>query len=159
MPVCPNCGKKVSEGVTYCPDCGQRLKKGFTPEERQKYIEELQASSEATLENTSGQGKLAIVPEEVKGWNWGAFTLTWIWGICNKVWIALLVLIPVPLFPLIWAIVLGVQGNEWAWRKKKWDNIEHFKRTQGNWNTAGVVVFVLYIVLMVILMITFDIFP
>lgn len=46
MPVCPNCGKEVSEGVTVCPDCGQRLKKGFTSEERQKYIQELEASVE-----------------------------------------------------------------------------------------------------------------
>jgi len=46
MPFCPNCGKEVSEGVTFCPECGQRLKEGFTPEERQKYIEELETSVE-----------------------------------------------------------------------------------------------------------------
>ena len=31
--------------------------------------------------NTSGQGSSAVVPEEVKGWSWGGFFLTWIWGI------------------------------------------------------------------------------
>jgi len=46
MPFCPNCGKEVSEGVTFCPECGQRLKQAFTPEERQKYIDELKASVE-----------------------------------------------------------------------------------------------------------------
>ena len=126
MPFCPKCGKEVSEGVSFCPECGQRLKVGVTPE------------------NTSGQGKLAIVPEEVKGWSWGAFCLTWIWGICNSVWIALLCLIP--FFNLAWAIVLGVQGNEWAWRNKKWDSIEHFKSTQRSWNIAGIVVFAISIV-------------
>jgi len=126
MPFCPKCGKEVSEGFMFCPECGQRLK-----------IEE-------TAENTSGQGKLAIVPEEVKGWSWGAFCLTWIWGICNSVWIALLCLIP--FFNLAWAIVLGVQGNEWAWRNKKWDSIEHFKSTQRSWNIAGIVVFAISIV-------------
>ena len=25
MPSCPNCGKEVSEGMTFCPTCGQRL--------------------------------------------------------------------------------------------------------------------------------------
>ncbi len=126
MPFCPNCGKEVGAGFMFCPECGQRLK-----------IEE-------TAENTSGQGKLAIVPEEVKGWSWGAFCLTWIWGIFNSVWIALLCLIP--FFNLAWAIVLGVQGNEWAWRNKKWDSIEHFKSTQRSWNIAGIVVFAISIV-------------
>jgi len=126
MPFCPKCGKEVGEGGSFCPDCGQGLKVGVTPE------------------NTSGQGKLAIVPKEVKGWNWGAFALTWIWGIFNSVWISLLCLIP--FFNLAWAIVLGVQGNEWAWRSKKWDSIEHFKSTQRSWNVAGIVVFAVLIV-------------
>jgi len=126
MPFCPNCGKEVSENFMFCPECGQRLKVGVTPE------------------NTSGQGELATVPEEVKGWSWGAFVLTWIWGIFNSVWIALLCFIP--FFSLVWAIVLGIKGNEWAWRNKKWDSIEHFKSTQRSWNIAGIVVFAISIV-------------
>jgi hypothetical protein len=43
MPVCPNCGKQINEGITFCPYCGERLKRGFTHEERQKYIRELKA--------------------------------------------------------------------------------------------------------------------
>jgi hypothetical protein len=43
MPFCPSCGKEVSEGITFCPECGERLKKGVTPEEKQKYIQELEA--------------------------------------------------------------------------------------------------------------------
>ena len=126
MPFCPKCGKEVSEGVSFCPECGQRLQ------------------IEGTPENTSGLGELATVPEEVKGWNWGAFVLTWIWGICNGVLIALLCLIP--FFGFIWAFVLGVKGNEWAWRNKKWDSIEHFKSTQRNWSIAGIVLFAISIV-------------
>jgi uncharacterized repeat protein (TIGR02543 family) len=44
MAFCSHCGKEVSEDVSFCPDCGERLKKGFTPEEKQKYIQELEAS-------------------------------------------------------------------------------------------------------------------
>lgn len=44
MAVCPNCGKEVSDDVSFCPNCGERLKK-FTAEERQKYIRELDASA------------------------------------------------------------------------------------------------------------------
>ncbi len=126
MPFCPNCGKEVSEDAKFCPQCGQNLKVGVTPE------------------NTSGQGELATVPEEVKGWSWGGFGLTWIWGVCNGVLISLLCLIPV--FGFAWTIVLGIKGNEWAWRNKKWDSVEHFKSTQRTWGIAGIVVFAISIV-------------
>jgi hypothetical protein len=129
MPFCPNCGKEISEGTTFCPYCGQRLNVGVTPE------------------NTSGQGESAIVPEEVKGWSWGAFVLTWIWGVCNGVLIALLCFIPV--FGIAWAFVLGVKGNEWAWRNKKWDSIEQFKNTQRSWNIAGIILFAIAMVALI----------
>jgi len=139
MPFCPKCGKEVGAGFTFCPDCGQRLKVGVTSE------------------NTSGQGELATVPEEIKGWSWGAFVLTWIWGICNGVLIALLCLIPV--FSFVWAIVLGVKGNEWAWRNKKWDSIEHFKSTQRSWNIAGIVLFAISIVAAIVAIIVAVVVP
>jgi hypothetical protein len=139
MPFCPNCGKEIGEGFSFCPGCGQRLKAGVTPE------------------NTSGQGELAAVPEEVKGWSWGAFVLTWIWGVCNGVLISLLCLIPV--FGLVWAFILGVKGNEWAWRNKKWDSIEHFKSTQRNWSIAGIVLFAISIVTLVVALSLFVAFP
>jgi len=44
MSVCSHCGKEVSEGIKFCPECGERLKKEFTPEEKEKYIQELEAS-------------------------------------------------------------------------------------------------------------------
>ena len=31
-------------------------------------------------EDTSGQGDAALIPEKLRGWNWGAFLLSWIWG-------------------------------------------------------------------------------
>ena len=46
MPVCSHCGKEVSEGIKFCPECGERLKKEFTPEEKEKYIQELEVSVE-----------------------------------------------------------------------------------------------------------------
>jgi len=142
MPFCPNCGKEIGEGGSFCPRCGQGLKVEVTPE------------------NTSGQGGSAIVPEEVKGWSWGAFALTWIWGIFNKVWIAFLMFIPVPIFGLVWAIILGVKGNEWAWRNKKWDSIEQFKDTQRSWNIAGIVIFAISIAAIVIVIVILGfVFP
>jgi preprotein translocase subunit SecD len=46
MPVCPNCGTEVIEGLEYCPHCGQRLKKEPIPEEKQNYVQELEASAQ-----------------------------------------------------------------------------------------------------------------
>lgn len=92
-------------------------------------------ASAPASENTSGQGSLAIVPREIEGWNWGAFLLNWIWSIGNNVWIGLLSLIPYA--GIIMLVILGVKGNEWAWRYKRWDSVEHFRRTQRKWRDWG----------------------
>jgi len=123
MPFCPKCGREVGEDTKFCPQCGQDLKVSVS------------------AENTSGQGSSAIVPDEVKGWSWAGFGLTWIWGVFNGVLISLLALIPFPLFGLAWAIVLGAKGREWAWRNKRWDSVEHFKNSQRPWDIAGIVIF------------------
>lgn len=88
-------------------------------------------SSFAPPANTSGTG--GPVPEEIKGWNWGAFWLNWIWGIAHNVWIALLVFC----LPVIWQIVLGVKGSEWAWQQRQFDSVEQFKQTQAVWSKWG----------------------
>jgi hypothetical protein len=88
--------------------------------------------------NTSGQGPSSPVPPEIQDWNWGAFFLTWVWGVGNKVWLSLLALIPVPLVGLGMSILLGIKGNEWAWQSKKWESIEQFRRTQRIWMYWGI---------------------
>ena len=101
--------------------------------------------AESQSENTSGQGSLTVIPQEIRGWNWGAFLLTFIWGIGNNVWISLIGFIPGFAIPMY--IVLGVKGNKWAWQKKKWDSIEHFKRTQRTWAKWGLGVWVVGLVI------------
>lgn len=90
-----------------------------------------------SIENTSGMGKNAAIPEEIKGWNWGAFFLNWIWGIGNSTFIALLTF--VPLFGLVVPFVLGAKGNKWAWQNRAWRDVEHFKRTQRKWTISGLI--------------------
>lgn len=87
--------------------------------------------------NTSGQSQGAAVPQEIQGWNWGAFWLSWIWGVGNSVTIALLALI-VPFF----SIYLGLKGSELAWQNKQWESVEHFQRVQKQWATWGLGLFV-----------------
>jgi len=96
--------------------------------------------------NTSGEGKGALVPEELKGWNWGAFFLTWIWGIGNSTYIALLMFIP--LVNMILPFVLGAKGNEWAWKNRSWRSVEHFQATQRKWRNVSFVIFLVVVPLL-----------
>lgn len=90
-----------------------------------------------TTANTSGQGAAAQVPPEIQRWNWGAFLLSWIWGIGNNVLASLVVF--VPLVGFAWLFVLGIKGNEWAWRHKRWASVEAFQASQRRWARWGVV--------------------
>ncbi|MDP1970376.1 MAG: cytochrome c oxidase assembly factor Coa1 family protein [Methylobacter sp.] len=100
---------------------------------------------EGIMENTSGQGKKAIVPAEIDNWNWGAFLLNWIWGIGNNTFIALLMFVPFVNFVI--PFVLGVKGSAWAWRNKEWESIDHFKAVQKKWARWTVIVYLGFIVL------------
>ncbi len=91
--------------------------------------------------NNSGQGGLfnlsVPVPEEIKGWNWGAFLLSPFWVLSNRVWIGVLTYVPIVGFWI--AIALGIKGNEWAWKSRRWKSIEQFKKHQKKWAIAGIV--------------------
>lgn len=106
------------------------------------------------MDNTSGQGKAASVPEELRGWSWGAFLLNWIWGLFNRTWIALAIFIPLVGF-VLW-IILGLKGNEWAWRNKRWDDVEHFKRVQRKWAIAGFATLLLPVAILAVFVLVLD---
>ena len=97
--------------------------------------------SSSTLINNSGQGGLfdlsVPVPEEIQGWNWGAFLLTPFWLVSNRVWIGIFAFVPIV---GVWmAIALGIKGNEWAWKSRKWESIESFQTYQKRWAIAAIV--------------------
>ncbi len=96
-----------------------------------------------SIQNTSGQGAAFPVPAEIRGWNWGAFFLSWIWSVGNNVWWGLLALVPYA--GLIMSIVLGIKGSEWAWQNKRWDNVQHFKKTQSTWAKWGAILFIVFV--------------
>lgn len=77
------------------------------------------------------------VPEEIRGWNWGAFLLTPLWLVSNRVWIGFLALVPIVGLPM--AIAMGIKGNEWAWKSRKWESIEQFNIHQKRWAIAGII--------------------
>jgi hypothetical protein len=97
------------------------------------------------MENTPGLKNKMQVPEEIKKWNWAAFWLNWIWGIGNNVYLALICLIP--FVSLIAPFYFGVKGNELAWKNKKWESVEEFKRIQKKWAKWAWVVIVGFLIL------------
>jgi hypothetical protein len=134
---CVSCGRLVCaeckvelQGKIYCNSCAEKILLGKIKKDTGMPVGAVTAE-----ENTSGQGSLAVVPQEIRGWNWGAFLLNWIWAIGNNAWLGLLALIPY--FNIIWIFVLGAKGTEWAWRSKRWDSIEHYRRTQKTWAIVG----------------------
>ena len=138
MPYCTKCGKEIDTKDLYCASCKQETQS----------INEVRREQ---LDNTSGLGDIALIPEEIKGWNWAAFLFTWIWGIGNSVWISLLALVPYVGF--IMHFILGAKGNEWAWRAKKWESVEHFKKTQGKWKKWALGFLLVYLGLFVLVFI------
>lgn len=89
------------------------------------------------MDNTSGQGKGSAVPEEIKGLSWGGFFWNWIWGLFNRVWLSLLVFVPV--VGMVVPFVLLFKGREWAWQNKSWESVEHFNSVQRKWGIAALI--------------------
>ncbi|MGB3205519.1 MAG: serine/threonine-protein kinase [Crinalium sp.] len=108
--------------------------------------------------NTSGQGHLldnsVEVPDEIVGWNWGAFLLPGLWSLTNRVWIGLLswldlfgITLGIPTITI--SILLGLKGNEWAWKSRKWQSVKAFKRHQRFWAIAGFILWALLLILII----------
>jgi len=146
---CPKCGLQVAFGTGFCGNCGNQLNWPAQQQQRNYQQQTPQGSWEVSQEqNTSGRGNQAIFPNEIKHWNWGAFLLTWIWGIVNNTWISLLCLIPGVW--LVMCFILGAKGNEWAWQNKRWDSINHFQKTQRTWAHWGIGINILFVVILLI---------
>ena len=115
-----------------------------------------QGSTNNSLKNMSGKGSTYPVPDIIaKKFNWGAFLLTWIWGIGNKTYITCVILavLAIPLIggiaSLGFSIWFGIKGNEWAWQNKQFSSIQAFHENQKKWAIAGVIVTVIAILLYV----------
>ena len=90
-----------------------------------------------TGQNNSGTGSAAVLPPELRGLNWGAFLMSWIWAIAHSTWIGLLCFC-IPFMPL----VLLIKGNEYAWQNRRWDSVEQFQAVQKKWATWGIAILV-----------------
>lgn len=98
------------------------------------------------------------MPDELRGFNWGAFFFSWIWGLNHKTYITLITLVVAALnyytkynvlsvISLALIIWFGFKGNEWAWQNRKFENAEQFKAVQRKWMIWGLVLFIIVVVL------------
>lgn len=74
---------------------------------------------------------------EIAKWNWGAFFLYPYWGFANGMWWAFFIGIFLgwSFFP---SIFFGINGSKWAWKYKKWRDLEHFISVQTSWKNWGI---------------------
>lgn len=157
--ICPECKVSLHDKL-HCNPCAEKL---IVP----------QAATADAAANTSGQGRSSVVPQEIRGWNWGGFFFTWIWGIGNRSWLAVLFGITSAAFAfvadeykadswislsftIITSAVIGIQGNQWAWQNKKWADVDHFKKVQRRWAVWGLVTFVIFFTLGIMMVMLGD---
>ena len=93
------------------------------------------------------------VPQEIQGWNWGAFMLAPFWCLTNQVWIGLICWIPyigfIAVLPMM--LILGGKGNVWGWRSRQWRSIQDFKAHQRSWAKASIITYSSFAALFVLL--------
>lgn len=105
-------------------------------------------------------------PDEIKGWNWGAFWLSFFWGIAHRAWLVVAVFAiayatqfiiprsgPIGWLPtlveLAVAIYLGIVGNRWAWKHRRFKDINQFRAVQHRWAAIGLGLLVLFLIIFI----------
>ena len=99
------------------------------------------------------------LPSSLRGWNTAAFLIGPVWGPANGVWLGVvsLIFLAIPTIDwgwrltlyLIFGLVLGYYGNLLAWRGRKWDSTEHFKKVQDKWMIIGLIINILVLIFVV----------
>lgn len=86
------------------------------------------------------------------GWNWGAFMLSWPFGFGNKTYLPLLSLLTIIpfigwIFGIVWWFVCGACASGWAWKNGTYRTVAEFNAAMDSWNRAGLVMFIISLVL------------
>lgn len=88
----------------------------------------------------AGRQQNSDLDRNLDKWNWGAFCLTWIWGVFNSAWWMLFALLPIG--NIVMAIIGGIKGTRWAWEGGNWreEDYERFASRQKGWMIAGLII-------------------
>lgn len=91
-------------------------------------------------------------------WNWGAFAFPLFFGVAHRSYLGLLILLAAipwvgPIFGLVWSIIFGFYGEKWTLenRDNGYRDEEEFRKIMSGWNRAGLVGFIIGLVLVVLL--------
>lgn len=87
-------------------------------------------------------------------WSWGAFSLYGIWGFFNGCWWAFLIAIFFG-WSFIPNIVFGIKGRDLAWNNRNWRSAHDFNHTQDSWDSWGLAIFVINILILLLYIIIF----
>ncbi len=83
------------------------------------------------------------VPDEIKGWHWGAFFWNWVWLVPVNTTLAIIMcfanIFTGGISTIVLAFYLGIKGNEMAWQSKQYKSIEEFKEEQKKWTLTGLI--------------------
>ena len=111
-------------------------------------------SSSTAYEDRSSQPEKAPIKTK---WNWGAFSFTLFFGVAHRAYLGLLILLGLipwigPIFALVWAIIFGFHGEKWALENpdNHYRDEEEFRKIMDGWNRAGLVGFIIGIVLAIV---------
>ncbi|MGL5085850.1 MAG: hypothetical protein ACRC68_09085 [Clostridium sp.] len=89
------------------------------------------------------------LPQELQGWNWGAFILTWIWGVTHNSFNTLVVFIPY--IGWLYGFMCGYKGSEWLWNSRDWNSVEECQEEIRRWNKYGFIALIVCVFIIPVL--------
>ncbi len=91
-------------------------------------------------------------------WNWGAFIDPFGFGIGNRAYLCLLVLIPI--FNIVWIFISGAKAEQWALSNQDnhYRDEQEFRNVMDSWKRAGFVQFIIAAAVVVLYILIFILF-
>jgi hypothetical protein len=148
MMYCSKYGYKLVKNANYCSNCGnsvqtvQRKMSLAKVDKMFSHNRQTNRKSRTTATRTEYKDNTGYLSD----WSWGAFGLTFLWGLYHQLFLSLLMF--VPLVNIVVWIMLGAYGRRWAWEKGNWTDIQSFKKSQDKWDTVGKIIFFLFITIL-----------
>lgn len=97
-----------------------------------------------------------MFPSNINSFNWGIFIWWPYWGLFNGMSRLFFIFLALSVLSFLWipAIVLcvlsiyyGKKGNFLSWKNKDWISIERFEKVQSRWDVAGIIYFIILLIL------------